>query len=456
LAQRIQIPNKWEPREYQLPLWSALEDGCKRALYTWHRRAGKDDIGLHFTATEVIEKPGVYWYMLPEAAQARKAIWKAIDPHTGLRRIDWAFPPEIRASTNDTEMFINFKSGATWQVVGSDNYNSLVGSPPRGVVFSEWALANPAAWAYIRPILRENGGWALFNFTPRGRNHAVTMYEAHKDDPDWFIQKLTAKQTGAMTDEELAKELLDYQSDFGEEDGESKFRQEYLCDFDAPLVGAYYAKIISKLEDAGQIRDVPYDKHKPVYTAWDIGRTDDAAVWFYQIINREIHVIDYFAKPGGDVPEFAAMLQEKKYIYGKHTLPHDGRHKTFAAPRSVFEQLGEFVGLASVGICPDHHRIDGIAAVRAILPRCWFDAKRCKQGLEALRQYQRKWDDERKVFSPDPLHNWASHASDAFRYMAVAFKEENPTAFKSSTFRQPTLNEAWERQERFGHDEARI
>jgi phage terminase large subunit len=246
LAQ-IEIPNNWEPRDYQLPLWSALEGGCKRALYTWHRRAGKDDVGLQFTATEVIEKPGVYWYMLPEAAQARKAIWKAIDPHTGQRRIDWAFPPEIRESANDTEMFINIRGingPATWQVVGSDNYNSLVGSPPRGVVFSEWALANPAAWAYIRPILKENGGWALFNFTPRGRNHAVQMFENHKDDPDWFVQKLTAKQTGALTDEELAKELLDYQADFGDEDGEAKFRQEYLCDFDAPLVGAYYAKLI--------------------------------------------------------------------------------------------------------------------------------------------------------------------------------------------------------------------
>jgi phage terminase large subunit len=199
-----------------------------------------------------------------------------------------------------------------------------------------------------------------------------------------------------------------------------------------------------------------YERDKPVYTAWDIGRTDDCAVWFYQVIGREIHIIDYFAAAGGDVPQFAAMLQEKKYIYGKHWLPHDGRFKTFAAPRSVFEQLAAFVGLASVDICPDHHRIDGIAAVRAILRRCWFDAKRCKQGLEALRQYQRKWDDERKVFAPDPLHNWASHASDAFRYLAVAYKDEYQPESVASTFRNPTLDEAWARQERFGRDEARI
>jgi hypothetical protein len=150
------------------------------------------------------------------------------------------------------------------------------------------------------------------------------------------------------------------------------------------------------------------------------------------------------------------MLQEKKYVYGRHWLPHDGKQKTFAAPRSVFEQLVGFVGLASVDVCPDHHRIDGIASVRAILPRCWFDAKRCKQGLEALRQYQRKWDDERKVFSPDPLHNWASHAADAFRYLAVAYKEEHHAGPVPDNFRNPTLNEAWERQERFGRDEARI
>jgi phage terminase large subunit len=400
----------------------------------------------------------VYWYMLPEASQARKAIWKAIDPHTGMRRIDWAFPPEIRESMNDTEMFINFRGAngpATWQVVGSDNFNSLVGSPPRGVVFSEWALANPAAWAYIRPILKENGGWALFNFTPRGRNHAVQMYEAHKDDPDWFVQKLTARQTGALTEEELAKELADYKADFGEEDGEAKFRQEYLCDFDAPLVGSFYAKIISRLEEAGQITNVPYDRQHPVHTAWDLGRTDDTSVWFYQVINRSIQVIDYYGAAGQDVPHFAEVLQSKKYIYGSHNLPHDGRASTLAAPRSVFEQLSDLIGMAGIKVVANHHRIDGIAAVRAILPRCWFDAKRCKQGLEALRQYQRKWDDERKVFSPDPLHNWASHAADAFRYLAVAYKEEHPVS-TGPNFRNPTLNEAWERQERFGHDEARI
>ena len=451
---KIQIPNKWVPRDYQLPLWCALQDGRKRALYTWHRRAGKDDIGLHHTACAAIDRVGTYWYMLPQAEQARKAIWEAVDPHTGMKRIDWAFPEEIRARTRSDTMFIEFKNGSTWQVVGSDNYNSLVGSPPVGVVFSEWALSNPAAWAYLRPIFRENKGWALFNFTPRGRNHAVTMFEAHKNDPDWFVQKLTARQTGAMTEEELAKELLDYQADFGEEDGESKFRQEYLCDFDAPLVGAFYAKIIAKLEEGEQLTNLAYERDFPVHTAWDLGRTDDTAIWFYQLINRQIHVIDYYAASGQDVPHFAEVLQNKKYIYGTHNLPHDGKTKTVAAPKSVFEQLGALVGLRGITIVPNHHVIDGIAAVRAILPRCWFDASRCKQGLEALRQYQRTWDAERKVFADKPFHNWASHGATGFHAAIAGYKDANPSAFKTHTFRAPSLNELWARSS--GHREARI
>lgn len=155
----VHIPGAWRPRAYQLALWRYLEGGGLRADVAAHRRWGKDEVALNWTAVAALQRQGAYWHLLPEASQGRKAIWDAVNPHTGRRRIDEAFPPELRSQTKDQEMFIRFRNGSTWQVVGSDNYNSLVGSPPAGVVFSEWALAKPDAWTYLRPILAENGGW---------------------------------------------------------------------------------------------------------------------------------------------------------------------------------------------------------------------------------------------------------------------------------------------------------
>jgi hypothetical protein len=176
----INIPYNWKPRSYQRKLWNYLASGGKRAVALWHRRAGKDDVCLHWAAVSVMEKPATYWHMLPEAAQARKAIWEAVNPHTGIRRIDEAFPHEIRETTREQEMMIKFKNGATWQVVGSDNYNSLIGSPPYGVIYSEWSVGDPSSWAYLRPILAENGGWAMFIYTARGKNHGYSMYNIAK------------------------------------------------------------------------------------------------------------------------------------------------------------------------------------------------------------------------------------------------------------------------------------
>lgn len=444
----IEIPNNWDPRPYQQPLWDHLKGGGNRAIYCWHRRAGKDDVGLNWTARCAMQKPGTYWYMLPQASQSRKAVWDAVDPHTGVRRIDQAFPPPLRKVTRENEMFIRLCNGSTWQVVGSDNFNSLVGSPPIGCVFSEWALSNPSAWSYLRPILAENKGWALFNFTPRGRNHAVTMFEGARKDPAWFVQKLTAEQTDVFSSTVLAQERAEYIRELGEDDGDARYRQEYLCDFDAPLVGSFYAKLLAQIEEKGHICKVEYDRSRVVHTAWDLGRTDDTAIWFWQTAPREIHVIDHYATNGQDIPHFARVLQQKGYVYGKHWLPWDATPKTLASPRSIVQQLAEFVGNDRVRIVPNLDIEDGIQAARAVLPRAWFDAEKCARGIDSLRNYQREWDDVNKVFKRMALHNWASHDADAWRYLSLAYREEHdhgPEPFDPSQVRQPTLNEVWEK-----------
>jgi len=279
-ATRVRLPNKWRPRDYQTALWTYLERGGLRADVAAHRRWGKDEIALHHAAAQAHTRVGVYWHMLPETGQARKAIWDAVNPHTGRKRIDEAFPLHLRATTKDAEMLIRFNNGSVWQVVGSDNYNSLVGASPVGVVFSEWALAKPDAWTYIRPILAENGGTALFLWTPRGRNHATRSFEARAADPSWFTLRSPATQTDVFTPQQLAKERADLVAETGSaEEGEARFSTEYLVDFDAATPGAYYGTVLREAGEAGRIARVPHDPALKVDTAWDLGVAGVAVFW---------------------------------------------------------------------------------------------------------------------------------------------------------------------------------
>jgi len=435
---RIRLQGDWVARPYQKPLLKFMEAGGKRAMPIWHRRSGKDDVSLRWTARCAHPDPknpapnqciGSYVHCLPEATQARKAIWEAVNKHSGKRRIDEAFPLETRDVTRENEMFIRFKSGSTWQVVGSDNYNSLVGSSFAGVVFSEWALSTPRAWSYFRPILAENNGWAIFITTPRGRNHAATMYEAAQNDPNWFVEKLTAHETGVFTPEVLDRELEEYKRENGPKIGESLYRQEYLCDFDAPVVGAIYADLLADLEKE-RVTDVPWNPSWPVYTAFDIGRRDAAACWWFQVGPGAVYWIDYHEEIGTDAPYWAKLLSEKPYNYAENYFPWDARLSTFQAPRSVIQQFHDLGVKAK--IVGDNDAADRIAASRVVLRRSYFDRKKCALGLENLRAYHFEWDDDRKVLSKEPEHDWASHGSDAFGYGAIAYKEINPLPFKDS------------------------
>lgn len=402
-------------------------------------------MALHKAAVGSQLRIGTYWHMLPEYSQARKAIWNAVNPHTGRRRIDEAFPPELRASTQEHEMFIRFKNGSTWQVMGSDRYDSLVGTPPVGVVFSEWALANPAAWAYLAPILLENGGWAEFITTPRGRNHVKKMLDLAQGSPAWFSQVLTVEDTGALSKAALDETRAEYRSLYGEEDGDALFEQEYYCSFDAALIGSYYSRLIAEAERSGRVGSFDPVDGVAVNTAWDLGWTDDTVIWFYQVLPGQFRVVDYYASHGKDIAHYADLIHSKPYKYGRHFLPHDARPQTLAANgRTIVEQL------FALGVKP--HKVpetslqNGIQAARMILPQCVFD-NRCALGLEALRMYQREWDDDRKAFRDKPRHDWASHPADAFRYMALSAREDMPATPekpKGKTLQTMSLNDLWD------------
>jgi hypothetical protein len=417
----ITIPNNWTPREYQLPAWKYLEAGGKLAFLLWHRRSGKDDLALNWTASAMHRRVGTYWHMLPEAAQARKAIWEAIDSHTGIRRIDQAFPKALRETTRENEMFIKLKCGSTWQVIGSDNYDSLVGSPPIGVVGSEWALANPKAWAYLRPIMAENGGWAMFITTPRGKNHAQKMHDTLKADPSAFVQRLTALDTGVFSQEMLDRELAAYVGDYGQKDGKALFESEYMCSFDAPILGAIYPKELENAKSDERIGVVPYSPSCLVSTAWDIGWGDSTAIWFYQEIAGEFRVIDYYETRGEALTHYLSVLKSKPYDYDTLWMPHDANNGQLSTGKSIAEQARN--NGFKVRIAPKLSIEDGINASRQLLKRARIDANKCKAGIECLENYRWGWNDRLDEPKREPVHDWSSHGSDAWRSMAVSVKE---------------------------------
>jgi hypothetical protein len=415
------LPRRWEPREYQKALWSYLENGGLRADVVAHRRWGKDEVALHWAASRIVDYPGSYWHLLPEASQGRKAIWDAVNPHTGQRRIDEAFPRSIRARTLDAQMIIHFRNGATWQVVGSDNFNSLMGSPPLGVVFSEWSLAKPEAWSYIRPILAENGGWALFLWTPRGRSHATRSFESRVRDPiGWFTQKSPVTKTDVFTPEQLDRERTELIAELGSvEEGEARYASEYLVDFDAAAPGAYYASLLGEAERAGRIGRAPYDPALKVETAWDLGIDDYTAIWFFQQAGREVRAVDYYETSGEGLQGVVRQaIAGKPYVYGAHHLPHDVMVRELgAAGRSRYETLGTLgVWPISVGAAMDPE--ERINAGRLMIPMTWFDAEKCASGLERLRGYRKRWVKATRSYG-GPMHDEMSHGADAFGEFAA-------------------------------------
>jgi hypothetical protein len=416
----INIPNNWKPRKYQWPLWNYLQEGGKRAIEIAHRRWGKDDVALNFTATQMVTRPATYWHCFPEYAQARKAIWTAVDPHTGKRRIDQAFPPGIVKTRNEQEMFIQFHNGSTWQIIGSDRYDSTVGAGPAGIVYSEWALANPSAWGYHRPMIQENNGWAVFITTPRGNNHAKAMYDMAAKSPDWFAEVSDIRVTGALTPEQAEQALEEYQAIYGRDFGLAYFEQEYLCSFAGAMVGAIFGGEINRAERDGRIKEVAVDYAHPVHTAWDLGAARNNPIWCFQVIAGQLRIVDFYRPESDDLEEWVAWLNGKGYN-GIDFVPHDIIATDWGAKRTRLETL--------TLLKRKPHRIpkvsiqDGINAGNQSIRVAIFDAERCKDGIEGLKNYRREWDDDLKTFRENPVKDWSEHIGSAWRYLGLAWRE---------------------------------
>ena len=426
---RVQIPHiGWSPRDHQMNLWNYLHGGGKRAIAVWHRRAGKDEICLHHTAVAAMRRVGNYWHCLPEYAQARKAIWDAVNPHTGKRRIDEAFPHALRDSTREHDMTIKLINGSTWSCIGSDSYDRVVGSSAAGVVFSEYALSNPSAWAYMRPMLEENDGWAVFITTPRGRNHAKSMYDYALTRPNWFAEILPVSTTGALTIEQQLDAQAEYTALYGADAGRAAYEQEYEVSFNAMVLGSFYALEMAQLRAEGRIiADVDALPDRPVHRAWDLGVTDSTSIWFYQAQGAQIIILDHLSASGHGVEwyrdEIMKLHEERGWLHGTDYVPHDAKVKEWGSGRTRVETMSSMD--LNPMLVPLSTIEDGINAARRMLPLCIFHP-RCEQGIAALEQYRREWDDDAKCFKPTAVHDWTSHPADAFRYLAMSYKPAPP------------------------------
>lgn len=381
-----------------------------------HRRAGKTVAcvaELVLSALFTKKQDARYAYVAPQYNQVKDIAWMYV------KRLTADIPG---VQYNESELRADLPNGARIRLYGADNPDRLRGLYLDGAILDEFADMRSSVWGeIIRPMLADRKGWAVFIGTPKGHNEFHALWQSSADDPAWFRMMLRASESGLLD----AEELVDARKGMTED----QFAQEFECSFEAAVAGAYYAREFEAITQEGRIREVPYDQSLPVHVAFDIGYSDDTAIWFYQVAPGELHVIDYYAANGYGVDHYAQVLRDKGYRYVKAgdkpllMLPHDARAKTFAAAGKSVQEQFQAHGFTS-RIVPELSLQDGIQAARMTLGRCWFDAEKCAEGIEALKLYRREWDDDKRTFRDKPLHDWTSHAADAFRYLAIAWREQ--------------------------------
>lgn len=405
MGQRIIIP--YAPREHQRQIHDSLE---RFNVFVCHRRFGKTVLCINELIKDSLTNKLVnprYGYIAPLYKQAKSVAWDYLKMYTA---------PIPGAKPNESELRVDLPNGARAQLYGADNPDSLRGIYLDGVILDEPAQMSPRMWSeVIRPALSDRKGWAIFIGTPAGHNSFYDLYVQAQENPEWRTGLFKASETGILDAEELASARQTM--------GEDEFLQEYECSFTAAIRGAYYGRILEANRD--HIRSVPWEPAHPVNTFWDLGVADATSIWFHQYIAGEHRLIDFYEESGEGLQHYAGVLKEKPYTYGEHYAPHDIEVRELGSGMSRKETAANF-GINFLTVANQSIQ-DGIQAARTILPNCYFDQVKCKQGVEALRQYQKDWDDKRQVFRNKPRHDWTSHAADAFRYFAVGYKTSQPS-----------------------------
>ena len=390
-----------------------------------HRRAGKTVacvMDLIDAALRCKKPDGRFSYVSPTYTQSKDTAWSY------LKRFTTDIPG---VEQRESDLMVLFPNGSRVRLYGADNFDRLRGTYADGMVIDEYADIDPRAWPEVlRPSLADRQGWCVFIGTPKGRNDFYKIHENARTDPAWFSLVLRADETHILPQHEL--------DDMRQMLTPEQYAQELLCSFDAAVLGAYFAKELDEAQTAGRIGSVPYDPLLPVHTAWDLGIGDSTAIWFFQVARTEVRVIDYYEASGYGLPHYAAVLTARGYKYGTDYLPHDAQARQLGTGRSLWETLHGLTNRIP-RVLPQQNLMDGINAARVSIASCWFDADKCHDGLEALRAYRADYDDKRKAFNDKPRHDWSSHGSDAFRYLALAWREMRPEKPK------PPPRDSWDR-----------
>lgn len=398
------------------PLQAEIHRSLRRFnVLVLHRRFGKTVLSINEMVDRALRntnKSPQYAYIAPTYGQAKRVAWEYIKDFT--RHI-----PGAKANEADLRVDIprpNREDKIRIMLLGAENPGSVRGIYLDGVVLDEYAEMDPVIWSQvIRPALSDREGWAIFIGTPKGQNHFYNLYSQAQEYKDWYVRMFRASETKVIADSELEAAQREMT--------EEEYDQEFECSFTAALVGSYYGKLIDKAEKDGRLCNVPYDPNVPVDTFWDLGIGDTTAIWFCQTVGQEFRLIDYLEEGGQGLDFFVRELKKKPYVYREHTLPHDARARELGTGKSREESI-RALGLRQLYILPRWGVDDGIHAVRMLLPKCWFDKVKCARGIKALRNYQRKWDSRNQLFLAKPKHDWSSHGSDAFRYLAMGSKSE--------------------------------
>jgi hypothetical protein len=404
------ILNSFVPRDYQIPVCDALENkGYKKIMAIMPRRAGKDIVAWNLAIRQCVKRTCIIYYIFPTYSQAKKVIWDSVT-NDGMKFTDF-IPDELIKSKNSQELKVTFVNDSILQLIGSDNINSLVGTNPYGCVFSEYAIQDPKAYQFIRPILAANEGWALFISTPRGKNHFWELYQIAQQHPDWFAYKLTLDDTQHIPYREIERERAEGLM------SEDLIQQEYYTSFTMGVEGAYYAKYIDKMRLNSQIGQVPYEVGFKVHTAWDIGVRDSTTILFFQVIGQAVRIIDCYENSKVGLDHYAKILAQKDYIYGKHIGPHDIKVKEFGSGMTRIEKAKQ-LGIKFT-VAPSISVEDGIESVRSALSKIWIDEVKCAPFIKAVENYRQEYDSKKRVYKHYPLHDWSSHFADCLRYLCI-------------------------------------
>ena len=403
----IVIPYK--PREHQIKVHELLE-GKRFAVVVAHRRFGKTVAALNHLIREAVlndkETPR-YAYIAPTYGQAKRVAWDYLVKYT----------TPLGGTNNISELRVDFW-GRRIQLYGSDNPDSLRGQFFDGVIIDEVGDQNPKIWTdIVRPALTDRKGWCLFIGTPKGHNHFKELRDRAEKEDGWGLLEFKASETGVVDDTELkaAKNEM----------GEDKYRQEFECSFDAAVEGSYFGQILNELEAKKHMQEIPREELSRTFTAWDLGMGDSTSIWVAQLVGTEVRLLDYYENHGVGLDHYVKWIRDNDYEKAEHILPHDVRVRELGTGKSRMEMLEE-AGL-EIKIAPRMSLDDGIQAVRRLLPRCWFNVPKVQTGLNCLRNYRRDYDEKRKIFYERPLHDWSSHGSDSFRYLALGLDEGHST-----------------------------